>query len=99
MRTLLQAPMRILPQTPTWTTRKVQKPVFVPEHTTHLASSTPAVQPVVSPETDEERRARALAAVSDDPAIQGFYDRCVPQSITPSAWMLFWPSAWTGLRD
>jgi hypothetical protein len=73
--------------------------VLIPEETALLAPPTPEVQPVVAPETDEERRARALAAVSDDPAIQGFYDRCVPQNITPSAWMPFWPSAWTGLRD
>jgi hypothetical protein len=91
MQTLLQAPMR--------NTQIVEKPVYLPEDSTPLASPTPAVSEVVSPETDEERRAKALATVSDDPAIQGFYERVVPRGITPSAWMPFWPSAWPGLRD
>ncbi len=56
------------------------------------------VTPALAPEeTDRERRETALAEISDDPAIQGFYDRVVPRGITPAAWIPFWPSAWPGL--
>ena len=99
MRTLLMASMRTLAQAHMWTDGIVDRPADVPSGAALPALPTSAVQSVDSPKTDEERRARALAAVSDDPAIQCFYDRCVPQNITPSAWVPFWPSAWPGVRD
>jgi hypothetical protein len=99
MKTLLQAPTRTLLQAPVRSTRIAEKPVYVSEETAVVVPPTPASPEALSPETDEERRAKALATVSDDPAIQGFYERVVPRGITPSAWLPFWPSAWPGLRD
>jgi hypothetical protein len=99
MQTLPQAPTRTLLHAPVRNTQIAEKPVYVSEETAVVVPPTPASPEALSPETDEERRARALAAVSDDPAIQCFYDRCVPQNIEPSAWVPFWPSAWPGLRD
>ncbi len=92
MRTLLMASVLTLAQAQMWTDGIVDRPADVPSGSRLPASPTSAVQPAYSPETQEERRARGLATVSDDPALQCFYDRCVPRNITPSAWMPFWPS-------
>ncbi len=43
-----------------------------------------------------EDRREALAAISDDPVVQAFYDRIIPEGVIPAAWMPFWPSAWNG---
>ncbi|MHB0978893.1 MAG: hypothetical protein ACYC5Q_02255 [Thermoleophilia bacterium] len=51
---------------------------------------------VASEDREHEDRREALAAISDDPVVQSFYDRVVPAGVVPAAWMPFWPGAWRG---
>lgn len=51
---------------------------------------------VVSEDREHDARHEALAAVSEDPVIQSFYDRVAPKGVVPAVWMPFWPGAWRG---